>query len=95
MTTKNLKNLPDAFSLYMMGGDLNGHCKTCGAISTIEYRGLDPIYPDFYVICNQCQTYVPMKIRMMPKYITPQPYRGRRLFEKWQIKYGWWSNVCL
>jgi hypothetical protein len=32
-----------------------------------------------------------MKIRMMPKYFTPEPYRGRRLFEKWQIKHGWWS----
>jgi hypothetical protein len=91
MATKKLKNLPDEFNLYMMGGDLNGHCKKCGAISTIEYRGLDPIHPDFHIICKRCRTYAPMKIRMMPKYFTPEPYRGRRLFEKWLIKHGWWS----
>ncbi len=37
MATK-LKNLVDGFNVYMMGGDLNGHCKSCGAISTMEYR---------------------------------------------------------
>ena len=31
-----------------------------------------------------------MKIHMMPKHFTPQLYRGRRLFEKWKIKHGWW-----
>ena len=90
MATKRLKHAPDGFNLYVMAGDLNAHCKKCGAFSTMEYRGLDPIYPDFHIICNECGTYAPTKIRMMPKYLTPEPYRGRRLFEKWNMKYGWW-----
>ena len=56
----------------------------------MEYRGLDTIFPDFRIVCNQCGTYALMKIRMMPKYLTPEPYRGRRLFEKWHLKYGRW-----
>ena len=90
MATKKLKNLVNGFNVYMMGGDLNGHCKSCGAISTIEYQGLDPIHPDFRIICNHCGTYTLLKVRMFPKYLTPEPYRGRRLFEKWKIKHGWW-----
>jgi hypothetical protein len=90
MATKKLKHVPDGFNLYVMGGDLNGHCKTCGAFSSLEYRGLDPIYPDFHIVCNECETYALMKIRMFPKYLTPDPYRGRRLFERWNTKYGRW-----
>jgi hypothetical protein len=91
MTTKKLSGAADGFNISMMGGDLNGHCKTCGAISTIEYQGLDPIYPYFRIICNGCGTYTTMKIRMMPKFLTPEPYRGRRLFEGWRNKHGgWW-----
>lgn len=90
MATRKLKHTPDGFDLYMMGGDLNGHCSGCGALCTIEYCGLDPIHPDFRIVCNQCGTYALMKIRMMPKYLTPEPYRGRRLIEKWHMKYGRW-----
>jgi hypothetical protein len=86
MATKKLNHAPDGFNLY----DLNGHCKTCGALSDIEYRGLDPIFPDFRIVCHRCETYAVMKIRMMLKYLTPEPYRGRRLFEKWNLKYGRW-----
>jgi hypothetical protein len=56
MAAKKLQNLPDGFSLYMAGGDRNGHCKKCGVISTIEYRGLDPIHPDFHVIYASLET---------------------------------------
>jgi len=93
MATKKLRILPGGFNLYLMGGDLNGNCKTCGAISTIEYKGLDPIFPDFHIVCNQCGTYVPLKIRIMPKYFTPVPYRGLKLFLNWQIKHGWWPII--
>jgi hypothetical protein len=90
MASRKLKHAPDGFNLYIMGGDLNGHCKRCGALSTMEYCGLDTIFPDFRIVCNQCGTYALMKIRMMPKYLTPEPYRGGRLFEKWHLKYGRW-----
>ena len=59
-------------------------------IPTLEYRELDPVYPDFRIVCNECGTYALMKIRMMPKYITLEPYRGRWLFEAWNMKYGRW-----
>lgn len=85
---KKLKSDFDGFEVTIDSGDLNAHCKKCGAIATFRYRGLDPLFPNFDIICNQCGTYRPMKIRMLPEFLTPEPYRGRRLFERWRIKHG-------
>jgi hypothetical protein len=86
MPKSKLKLNPDAFNPKLIGGDLNGNCKACGAIATLEYQGLDWVHLDFRIVCNRCKTYAPLKIRMLPKYLTPEPYRGRLLFEKWQTK---------
>jgi len=86
MPKSKLEHKPDGFNLKLMGGDLNGNCKACGAMSTLEYQGLDFVHPDFRIVCNHCKTYALLKIRMLPKYLTPQPYRGRLLFEKWQTR---------
>jgi hypothetical protein len=85
---KKLKH-DDGFEVYLMGGDLNGYCKRCGAFATLQYKGLDPVYPDFHIVCKECGIYQHMKIRMFPEHLTPEPYRGRKLFERWRIKRGW------
>lgn len=83
---KKRKHAADGFDLYVMGGHLNARCKACGVIPEIEYAGLDPIYPIFHLVCDGCSTYDFFKIYMTTRYLTPEPYKGRRLFERAQLK---------
>jgi hypothetical protein len=82
---------PDGFKFYIMSGDVNGQCKKCGAIATFEYVGLDSVYPEFRLVCDGYHVYQRTKIRMFPRHLSPEPYRGRRLFERWHMKHGRWQ----
>lgn len=58
------KRSPD-FDIYVKDGDLYAECKTCGDIPRLEYLGFDPVYPYFKMICDRCDTWTTMKIRLV------------------------------
>ena len=45
------------FKLWIGAGHLNATCEGCGVTPSLEYMGLDPVFPQFRLVCNGCGTY--------------------------------------
>src|SRR5437763_9014174 len=50
------------FKLWIGAGHINATCEDCGVTPGLEYMGLDPIFPEFKLLCSGCGTYDVMKI---------------------------------
>ena len=83
MAKSKLEFKLDGFNVQLTGGDLNGNCKTCGAMATLEYQGLDFVHPDFRIVCNRRKTYTLLKIRMLPKYELGDRARASQKNPRW------------
>jgi hypothetical protein len=80
VNSKKAKQKVGEFKIWIGSGHVNAKCEECGVTPSLEYMGLDPIYPKFKLVCSDCGTYDVMKIYLSCTKLYPIPYRGRKRF---------------
>ena len=77
---KKRKERVGEFKLWIGSGHVNAKCEECGVTPSLEYMGLDPVFPQFKLVCHGCGTHGIMKIYLSCTKLYPIPYRGWKRF---------------